>query len=54
MFNGHNGFFKFLKDLPAENSGNLIVYPGSHWKHASYFKRDGPLSFLDGEGMPRM
>jgi len=43
----------FLRDLPSEESGNLIVYPRTHWKHAAYFRRDTPESFLIGEGMPK-
>jgi len=41
-----------LKDLPEEDRGNLIVYPGTHVKHANRFKEIGPESFFQGEGMP--
>lgn len=45
-------FEQALKDLPEENSGNLVVYPRTHWKHAAHFEKKGPLCFLEGEGMP--
>lgn len=40
-----------LNDLPDENAGNFTVWPGSHLKHADYFRKHGPRSLL--EGMPQ-
>jgi hypothetical protein len=41
-----------LSDLPNKNAGNLTVWPGSHLKHADYFRKHGPESLL--EGMPQI
>jgi hypothetical protein len=37
-----------LSDLPHENAGNFTVWPGSHVKHAEYFRRHGPESLAAG------
>jgi len=37
-----------LSDLPDENAGNFTVWPGSHMKHADYFRRHGPQSLAGG------
>jgi hypothetical protein len=37
-----------LSDLPDENAGNFTVWPGSHLKHAEYFRRHGPQSLTAG------
>ncbi|MER6046071.1 hypothetical protein ABT168_01005 [Streptomyces sp. NPDC001793] len=34
-----------LSDQPAENSGNLWVWPGTHLTHAAYFRDHGPEMF---------
>jgi hypothetical protein len=41
-----------LSDISEENAGNFTVWPGSHVKHADYFREHGPQSLL--EGMPRI
>ena len=41
-----------LSELPSQNAGNFTVWPGSHVKHADYFRRHGPHSLL--EGMPNI
>ncbi len=41
-----------LSDLPEENAGNFVVWPGSHLKHAQYFAGRGPQSLMDG--MPKV
>jgi hypothetical protein len=38
----------FLSDLPDENAGNFTVWPGSHLKHAEYFRQHGPQSLTGG------
>lgn len=37
-----------LSDLPAPNSGNLTVWPGTHWQFEEYFRAHSPQSLLDG------
>ena len=34
-----------LTDQLAENSGNLWVWPGTHLRHAAYFREHGPRKF---------
>ncbi len=41
-----------LSDLPDENAGNFTVWPGSHRRHAEYFRGRGPRSLMDG--MPKI
>jgi hypothetical protein len=41
-----------LSDLPDEFAGNFTVWPGSHLRHADYFRAHGPRSLIDG--MPKV
>jgi hypothetical protein len=41
-----------LSDLPEGDSGNLVVWPGSHRLFEEYFRSHGPQSLL--EGMPKI
>lgn len=38
----------FLSDVPGADCGNFTVWPGSHLRHAEYFRAHGPRSLLDG------
>lgn len=37
-----------LSDLPRPNAGNFTVLPGSHEATATFFREQGPHTFLDG------
>lgn len=39
-----------LSDLPAPNSGNFTVWPGTHHQYEQYFRQREPAALL--EGMP--
>lgn len=41
-----------LSDAESQDAGNFTVWPGSHLKHAEYFRARGPQSLIDG--MPRI
>jgi hypothetical protein len=41
-----------LSDLPEGDSGNLVVWPGTHRIYEQYFREHGPQSLL--EGMPQV
>jgi len=43
----------FLKDVSEPNSGNFVVYPGTHITHAQKFKEVGPQSFFQEPTMPK-
>lgn len=34
-----------MSDQTTENSGNLWVWPGTHLRHAAYFRENGPRKF---------
>lgn len=38
----------FLQDVPAGDSGNFTVWPGSHRTFETYFREHGPHTLLDG------
>ncbi|MEO1268928.1 MAG: phytanoyl-CoA dioxygenase family protein, partial [Myxococcota bacterium] len=42
----------FLQGEPGPYAGNLTVWPGSHRRHADYFRRRGPRALQ--EPMPRL
>jgi ectoine hydroxylase-related dioxygenase (phytanoyl-CoA dioxygenase family) len=42
----------FLTDQPAEDMGNLWVWPGSHLQYGAYLRRHGPGSLVHSEPAP--
>jgi len=44
----------YLSDTFSEDSGNFTVFPGTHIKHAEYFKQHGPDSILNEKGKMKM
>jgi hypothetical protein len=41
-----------MSDQPDEDAGNLWVWPGTHRRHAEYFREHGPDAFFAAAGYP--
>jgi len=41
-----------MSDQADEDAGNLWVWPGTHLRHAEYFRENGPDAFFDAAGYP--
>jgi Phytanoyl-CoA dioxygenase (PhyH) len=41
-----------MSDQPDEDAGNLRVWPGTHQRHARYFRENGPDAFFATAGYP--
>jgi len=41
-----------MSDQADEDAGNLWVWPGTHLRHAEYFRENGPDAFFDAGGYP--